>query len=269
MKKTTFVLIITVLLVLAACKKDKLGKWGTSKSFDITSANTGTTYTMTVFYPGNEFPTTPTPVVYVLDGFWWKDMTAQTVTELSNDGEIPKCIVVSLDYKSHRGPYDRGPDLIYPGEVEEEAHADKFYRFMVDELVPKIESEYLCDTAHRVLFGHSYGGLFTLFSMFDNAGQVVFNKRIAASVSIGTGNNNYLFTKEAETATKVNDIPVTLFMGCGTYIVSAPAMLEEMYKRLKARNYPNLKLGFQTYPEQHGTDPYPVFKDGLRFVFNN
>jgi hypothetical protein len=67
----------------------------------------------------------------------------------------------------------------------------------------------------------------------------------------------------------VTDLPVKLFIGSGTYVGSSPAMHQEFYKRLKNRNYPNLKVGFSLYPEQHGTDPYPIFRDGIQFVFNN
>lgn len=269
MKQVIFILIIPLFLALTGCKKDKLDKFGTSSSFNLTSVNTGTDYRITVFYPGEVFPTEKVPVVYVLDGFWWGNIAAETVKKLHEEGSIPPCLVVSLNYASGNGAFDRVKDLVYPGDVEGEAEADKFYRFMVNELVPAIELQYVCDTSKRVLFGHSLGGLFTMYSMLDNASNLTFNKLIAASASVGAGTNNYLFTKEAEVSALVNNIPATVFIGCGTYVGSATIMHQELYKRLKSRNYPGLVVDFATYPEQHGTDPYPIFRDGLKFVMNN
>jgi predicted alpha/beta superfamily hydrolase len=272
MKNKVFILPILccLLLGLGSCKKDKLNKIGISEKFDITSNNTGTTYTMTVFYPDKEFPTTPVPVVYVLDGFWWSDMAAGVLSDFSGEGKIPKCLMVSLDYKKGDGVFARNKDLVYPGEgVQEPAEADKFFLFLKTELLPQVEANYNCDTTQRVLFGHSLGGLFTLYSLLDNAAQPLFKKCIAASCSIGMGVDNYVFEKEKEAALQVTDLPVSLFIGSGTYVGSSPAMHQEFYQRIKARGYPSFKVGFSLYPEQHGTDPFPTFKDGIQFVFNN
>lgn len=272
MKKHTIAItsILLLFIGLQSCKKDKLATKGITESWDITSTNTGTTYTMTVFYPDKQFPSTPVPVVYVLDGFWWKDMAGEVISDLSGSGKIPKCLIVSLDYKKGDGVYARSVDLQYPGDgVDAKAAGEKFFQFMKTELLPKVDGKYKCDTANRVLFGHSLGGIFTLYSLLDNATHPLFKKCIAASCSIGLGLDNYIFEKEKIAATQVTDLPVKLFIGSGTYVGSSPAMHQEFYKRLKNRNYPNLKVGFSLYPEQHGTDPYPTFRDGIQFVFNN
>jgi predicted alpha/beta superfamily hydrolase len=272
MKNSIFIFTIlgSLLFGLSSCKKDKLSKIGVSKKFDITSTSTGTTYTMTVFYPDKEFPTTSVPVVYVLDGFWWSDMAAGVLNDLSGEGKIPKCLMVSLDYKKGDGVYVRSTDLNYPGEgVEGTPEANKFFEFLKSELLPQVEANYKCDTTKRILFGHSLAGEFVLYSMLDNAANPLFKKCIAASCSIGLGVDNYVFGKEREVAAQVNDLPVTLFMGVGTYVGSATVMHQEFYTRMKNRNYPSLKIGFKTYPEQHGTDPYPTFVDGIQFVFSN
>jgi predicted alpha/beta superfamily hydrolase len=272
MKNKVFILPILccLLLGLGSCKKDKLNRIGISEKFDITSNNTGTTYTMTVFYPDKEFPTTPVPVVYVMDGFSWSNMAAEVISDLSSNGQVPKCLMVSLDYKKGDGVYARNKDLVYSGEgVQEPAEADKFFQFLKTELLPQVEANYNCDTTHRVLFGHSLGGLFTLYSLLDNAANPPFKKYIAASCSIGMGSDNYVFQKESEVSNQISDLPVSLFIGSGTYVESSPAMHQEFYNQIKAKGYPNLKVGFGLYPEQHGTDAYPIFLNGIQFVFNN
>lgn len=83
------------------------------------------------------------------------------------------------------------------------------------------------------------------------------------------GVDNYVFQKEAQVAAQVSDLPVTLFIGSGTYVGNSPALHKEFYERISRRGYPNLKAGFSLYPEQHGTDAYAVFKDGIQFIFSN
>ncbi len=272
MKNKVLILPILCCLLfgLGSCKKDNLSKIGISEKFDITSINTGTTYTMTVFYPDKQFPTTPVPVVYVLDGFWWSDMAAGVINDLSGSGKIPKCLMVSLDYKKGDGVYARSTDLNYPGDgVTGTPEAPKFYAFLKSELLPKVQDTYACDTTQRILFGHSLAGEFVLYSMLDNATNPLFKKCIAASCSMGLGVDNYVFGLERQVASQISDLPVTLFIGSGTYVGNSPAMHQEFYNRIKSRGYPNLKVGFALYPEQHGTDPYPTFKQGIQFMFNN
>lgn len=262
--------LFSLLSGFSSCKKDKLSNIGVTEKFDITSANTGTTYTMTVFYPDKQFPAAPVPVVYVLDGFWWSNMSAGLISDLSRSGKIPKCLMVSLDYKNGDGIYARSTDLNYPGEgVQGTPAADKFFAFLKWELLPRVQAAYACDTSRQILFGHSLAGEFVLYSMLDNASNPLFRKCIAASCSMGLGVDNYVFGLERKAAAQVSDLPVTLYLGVGKYVGSATILHQEFYNRIKGRGYPGFKAGFSIYPEQHGTDAYPTFRDGIQFMFNN
>ncbi|MFN8278218.1 MAG: alpha/beta hydrolase-fold protein [Chitinophagales bacterium] len=272
--KHSFFIAIAALLLMASCKKETLSDKGVSEKWDITSAQTGTTYTMTVFYPDKEFPKTPVPVVYVLDGFWWSDMAAGVLTDYSRSGKIPKCLMVSLDYKKGDGVYARSTDLIYPGPgitngATKTPEAPKFYDFLQQELLPQVEAKYAADTTLRILFGHSLGGAFVLYATLSHAQHPLFTKCIAASSSIGLGSDNYIFSLEDSVAKQVSDLPVSLYLGVGTYVGSATVMHEELYRRLKNRHYPSLKIGFGTSNYEHGPDAYPAFQQGIQFIFNN
>lgn len=273
MKKGQIIIFMTLILFigLSSCNKDELKDIGTTEKFDIASTITGTTYTMTVFYPDKSLPDTPIPVVYVLDGFWWGDMAGEVLAELISNNKIPKCLMVSLDYKKGDGVYARSKDLVYPGPgvSVDSAAGDKFFLFLKNELLPYVENNYKCDTTQRIVFGHSLGGLFVLYSLLDNATHPLFKKCIAASCSMGMGSDNYLFDKEKQVSTQITDLPVTLFIGSGTYVGSSPAMHEEFFNRINGRGYPNFKASFSLYDEQHGTDAYPIFKDGIQYVMNN
>ena len=263
-----FLFIVCFSIFIASCKKDKLSNLGISKKFDITSTHTGTTYTMTVFYPDENFPTTPTPIIYLMDGFWYGNMVAKQITDLTNEGSMPKCILVSLDYKSGAGVYDRAPDLQYPGDgIDSKAKGDQFFQFLKTELIPAVETDYPSDTTQRTIIGHSLGGFFVLYSLLDNVSHPLFNKIIAASCSLGLGKDNMIFQKEIQVAASTTDIRATVFIGSGTLVGNSPAMHQEFFNRLINRNYPNLKIDFALYNETHGTDAYPTFLNGLKFIF--
>ncbi|MCF8464997.1 MAG: hypothetical protein K9G41_09155 [Flavobacteriales bacterium] len=265
--KYTIAQLLLLMLLFQSCTKDP-ADFGVTTSFETTSANTETAYKIDVFYPDASFPTTPVPIVVMLDGFWYHDMGAELLAELSEEGTIPKCLMVSIDYVSGTGVYDRADDLIYPVLHEEDSRVGPaFYGFLTEELVPNIEANYMIDTTQRVLIGHSLGGFFALYSLFDNPTEPFFQKRIAASGSIGLGDNE-LFVLEEAISTQVSDIDQDLFIGCGTLVGSATIMHQELFNRIDSRNYPNMNIAFETYPKTHGTDPYPSFKNGLRHVFN-
>lgn len=258
------------LIGLSSCQKDNLTKLGTTESFSITSAETGTTYKITVFYPDKNMPADTVPVVYVLDGFWYREMTAGIIHDLVESGQIPKVLMVSIDYEKGDGVYARSNDLVYPIDNSgfKTPKGDKFFLFLKNELAPKIETTYPCDTTQRTLLGHSLGGFFALYSLLDNASSPFFKKVVAASCSIGLGTDNAVFVKEQQVSQQVTDIPASLYIACGELVGSAPAMHQEFYRRIASRSYPHLKVTFETFSKSHGTDPYPSFKNGLQYVFN-
>jgi predicted alpha/beta superfamily hydrolase len=56
-------------------------------------------------------------------------------------------------------------------------NADKFLEFIVCELIPAVEDRY--PVKQRIMYGHSFGGSFTLYAMLNQPG--LFDKYIASS----------------------------------------------------------------------------------------
>ncbi|MFV7791406.1 alpha/beta hydrolase, partial [Aliarcobacter lanthieri] len=73
-------------------------------------------------------------------------------------------------------PQNRGSSQFTQGGAEE------FYSFIQKQLKPIIEKNYKVDKHKQTLFGHSYGGLFTLYSFLNHPND--FQNFIAASPSI-------------------------------------------------------------------------------------
>jgi predicted alpha/beta superfamily hydrolase len=199
-------------------------------------------------WPFNNMPD-KWPVVYVLDGNWYAGMVAGIIRPMAWCGSTSDAIVVGIGYPEDaniveairdsftRRDYDLTP--VRDEAVEqgmEQAHgrptpnggAGQFLRFLKDELMPVIERDYRAD--RRILVGHSYGGLFGLYAMFE--APDLFDTLIIGSPTLTYGNrftfgqeeafakahtklaaNVYLFVGELEEGSDNTTMTDTLRMG--------------------------------------------------------
>ena len=78
------------------------------------------------------------------------------------------CIIIAI---AHIGDWhDKRPRDFIPSDISKNVEtnfgkADKFYLFMQKELIPRIETKYP-NRKERVFIGHSFGGLFCLYTLF-------------------------------------------------------------------------------------------------------
>ena len=128
----------------------------------------------------------------------------------------------------------------------------RFLSFICDELVPFIESEYRVSDQGRALAGISYGGLFTLFALFER--PEVFLRYFAGSPSIDYGNRE-LFGMEKTYNQNHTDLHARLYLSIGG--LEGPdgiAAMKEMAEVLESRNYPSLEVRTQVFEgEWHGS----------------
>lgn len=125
------------------------------------------------------------PVVYVLDGPPLDAHTAEAALALARGGQAPGLIVVGIPNMQRGG---RARDFLPPtlrfarrDGTPFTGGADRFLRFLRDELVPRIERDYR--TARpRLLVGHSLGAIFVSYSV--GAAPAVFDDRFAHSPAI-------------------------------------------------------------------------------------
>lgn len=123
------------------------------------------------------------PVLYMLDGNGQFPMLINAVDEISENTPL----IVGIGYPSLQAyPKERTRDYTIPIEGNVEGGgAEDFYRFIVDKVKPFIEANYAMDTTRQTLCGHSHGGLFTLYVMFNHTRS--FQHYLAASPSIWWG----------------------------------------------------------------------------------
>lgn len=124
------------------------------------------------------------------------------------------CVIIAI---SHIGDWhDKRPRDLIPSDISKNVEtnfgkADKFYLFLQKELIPRIENKY-SNKKDRVFIGHSFGGLFCLYTLFKD--DKLFDKHFAISPSIWA---NYYELDKIEEAyfkkSKALKASVTIYVG--------------------------------------------------------
>ncbi|MEO1045664.1 MAG: alpha/beta hydrolase-fold protein [Pseudomonadota bacterium] len=120
------------------------------------------------------------PVLYMLDGRQNMTHAIATIDTLSSLGFVPKMIFVGIVSTNRARDYT-------PSAVEGDANsggAASFLAFLETELIPSIEQEYQTSD-HRILEGHSFGGLFGAYALMERPG--LFDAYIILSPALWWG----------------------------------------------------------------------------------
>jgi predicted alpha/beta superfamily hydrolase len=204
------------------------------------------------------------PVYYMTDANRSFPLTANISTVLGfPETGFPQVIVVGIAYdikdmyewaawrtRDLTPVADRGTEQYWEGLLGrmtgdttirvETGGAPRFLSFICDELVPFIESEYQVSDQVRALGGYSYGGLFSLYAMFERPGA--FQRYFAGSPSIHYA-SGVMFDREKAFAASHKDLPARLFISVGGLEEEEfKASVKKMADVLESRNYPNLDM---------------------------
>jgi uncharacterized protein len=264
------------------------------------SQHTGRKYRITTSLPlgysrspieGWPFNNTPAkwPVVYVLDGNWYFGMVTDIIRPMAWCGSTTDAIVVGIGYAEDKNPIEafresftrRNADLTPVRDENEEksmeeqhkrptptGDAGNFHKFIKDELIPLVEKEYSADPLMRVLVGHSYGGLFALFGLFE--APDLFDTLIVGSPTLAYS-NRFIFQREEAFAKEHKKLPakVYLFVGELEESVNDHTVTDTLRLAaiLQSRKYEEFSLVEHVFPEQnHCEVAAPGFQAGLKFA---
>jgi predicted alpha/beta superfamily hydrolase len=210
----------------------------------VTSAIVGQDYDLYVNLPRGYQDTTKTfPVIFLVDAQWDFPLTQAIFGEQYYDGFVPAAIMVGITWGGVNPNYDslRTRDLTPTNvkQMPQSGGGPKFLKFIKNELIPYVESKYRAARNGRTLMGSSFGGLFTLYALFQETGS--FDRYVLTSPSLGW-DNEILYTYEKEYAAKNTQLPVKLFIGVGGLEGGGAAELQKFVAQLKSRNYKGLEL---------------------------
>src|SRR5699024_2902635 len=225
--------------------------------------------------------------MYVLDGNAFCQTVAESARIQARRSEktgIPSAIVVGIgypgakDFFGDRRFYDFTPPADtqqlppHPrgGEWPNHGGGALFIDFIEKELKPFIHSNYPVDINKQCLFGHSLGGLFTLYTLFNHTGS--FQNYIASSPSL-CWNNQAVLKDEQQLLNNLAAKPCTpnVFLASGSlekeYMIEDPKALSE---RLTGEAGGRMRITYHlTEDENHLSIVPSVLSRALRFVFND
>lgn len=225
-----------------------------NQEFTISSKFHEQDYLIQVYKPKAESPKDGYEVVYILDGnatFPYASLKAQGMDKNSRANKTPP-LIVAIGYTSKElfdvkaRSFDYTPP--YNGELKSpenrgssqftQGGADKFYSFIQKQLKLVIEENYPINTKKQTLFGHSYGGLFTLYAFLNHNED--FQNFIVASPSIWW--NDFFILNQLKNKNLEVKNPTRLYLSVGEIENKGknPSDIETFSSYLK--NTQNLKI---------------------------
>ncbi len=200
------------------------------------------------------------PVLYILDAnfspFYEKNLF--TVQFMRLWQQVPELIIVGV-YNTIR---DRDMIPVEVPEKEDSGGANKFLRFITEELRAKINNNYRT-TDYNLIYGGSNAGLFVLYALLERPD--VFNGVISSSPMIGWCEDYVYERAEHSFKNKEYDNRLYMIYGKDDYpqvTETTPAFTEYLTEKAPE----GLRWELKYLPDE-GHVPYTSIYDGLRFLF--
>ncbi|HEY6455621.1 MAG TPA: alpha/beta hydrolase-fold protein [Steroidobacteraceae bacterium] len=227
--------------------------------FQLQSQATGETRSYFVHRPEDyDLSSARYPLLVVLDADGDFQHASTTADLLAESGRIPQMLVVGIPNTV------RNRDLI---PFAAGSGSEKFLKFITTELIPKLDHDFRTQP-HRILVGHSFGGLFALYSLIKAPG--VFKGYILASPTLERENRGLartvgLFLEEHKEVTA--NVYLTTANETGEFL-SGNWELSGYFQNRVASD-PRWTFAFRRYPEEtHGSIALRSVYDGLEFLFD-
>lgn len=237
--------------------------------------------------PSDYTPTTNQkyPVVYILDGEVFLP-TVNNVHNFYSGGFMPEMVIVGISNHKNRMrdlTTSKVTEMYGMPFEQENGEAANFSDFIETELIPFVEKKYPV-TNFRTLIGHSYGGLYTLYSLIHH--PQLFSNYLAIDPSLDWDGQKLL--KEAErllTTQKYNNKFLFMSLNGQLHMQNSKVSLNNVmqdttdftlfarsniaFSNLVHKNTKNgLLFDWKFYPKDlHGTISFPSIMDGLITVF--
>lgn len=227
--------------------------------------------------PGSADASKSFPVLYLLDGDKSFGMARDIVDWLIFSREIPQLIIVGIAYdEGSKAWWDKRSRDYTPwkdrtkiwGDWPLAGGADNFKKFLQEELIPFIDSNYRTVKNDRAIAGLSFGGLFAAYVLFTEPSM--FQKYIMSGASL-IWDDYHLFKLEEEFSRKNKSLPVSVYTAIGE--LDAKNIIKpwtDFNAILEKRQYEGLKLSAETIKGETHISAWPAsFTRGLKAVYAN
>jgi len=252
--------------------KDTRFALGGTEVLQLPSKTNGRSYEISVGFAYKNEPGQRHPTVYVLDGYWDFPLVNTIRGALQYDEAIPDVIVVGIGYTGFDASAPELMDLRASDDTPttsskrlDSGRGPEFLRFIAEELFPFIESRYPSDPAHRVLAGASFGGLFTLYTLFER--PELFYGYVAMSPAV-RWDDSWIVRREREFHASHPALAARLWLSVGgDEDKEAMAAERAFFKQIEASKYRDFALRSRVLEgERHAAMKNESYNRGLRFV---
>jgi len=227
---------------------------GSVQTRSIAAQSNGTLYPLSIYLP----PSTAAfrvnvPTVYLLDG----ESRFQTLVDIV-EASHAQVMIVAIGNEALRARDYVPANTCTPGGGGQAA----FLQFIGSELVPFVEATYASDPRRRILLGHSHGGSFVLYALFNEApASRLFIAHLASDSSVDCMTST-VFGWESAYAAANTALPVRLHVSYSANVGGNVALVDQ----IRSRNYAGLTMVSQLYGGGHiGMIP-AAFADALTFA---
>ena len=230
------------------------------------------------------------PVIYVVDGDLYFGMVTDIVRAMAWCGTTTDAIVVGIGYPQDKDPQEawrniyawRSGDLTPArDEVSDQGiatwvkrpassgGASDFLKFIQYELIPTIDKDFRTAPQRRILAGHSFGGVFAAFALFEAPG--LFSTYLVGSPALAHG-DRFIFKHEEAFAKRHKKLAaqVHLWAGGREEALNGSSILSDTIRFgaiLEGRRYRGLKLVKQIFQDEYHCEVIaPGFQAGLKMA---
>lgn len=260
-----FLFIGTLLLAsLSLAQADPVSLDG-SEQWTMTSAE-GREYRIMISLPEGDVPWTGGyPVIYLLDGNAY--FPAFHAAKRAQD-RLRGAILVAIGYPSdtpldfERRAFDLSPPQPPERNVPPQGGQDLFLDFIEQRLMPKVNARFKVDQDQRSLVGHSFGGMFGVYTLFTR--PQLFQHVVAVSPSLWW-RDRYLMAHERTFTQRAQAGQIDLTHSSLSLLMGEREMPQEIQDarslqlRLEQLSQYGLRSDFQVEPgEDHMSMPFRV-----------
>ncbi|MCV9917672.1 alpha/beta hydrolase-fold protein [Pseudomonas sp. BT-42-2] len=260
-----FLFIGTLLLAsLSLAQADPVSLDG-SEQWTMTSAE-GREYRIMISLPGGDVPWTGGyPVIYLLDGNAY--FPAFHAAKRAQD-RLRGAILVAIGYPSdtpldfERRAFDLSPPQPPERNVPPQGGQDLFLDFIEQRLMPKVNARFKVDQDQRSLVGHSFGGMFGVYTLFTR--PQLFQHVVAVSPSLWW-RDRYLMAHERTFTQRAQAGQIDLTHSSLSLLMGEREMPQEIQDarslqlRLEQLSQYGLRSDFKVEPgEDHMSMPFRV-----------
>ena len=210
-----------------------------ARTHQIDGVFAGRTRRIFVAVPEGPVPAPGHPVLWTLDGNTAFPLLAALVRQRAarpSDvrGVVPVVVGLGLPTDDAYDQAARADDYTLPGATGG-GQADRFLDAIERQLKPWLAQQLPVDPGRQTLFGHSFGGLFTLYALFTR--PALFQRHVAASPSIWWGERAILGYRDSflQRVMSSTEQPHHLLVTAGSLEEGMPNASAERLRRQQER----------------------------------